>query len=233
LRFRRDGIESDVVGELSPFNFGLISAYLVPGFITLWGASYRSETVRAWLSASPQNAGRIADLLYATLAAIAVGMTVSAFRWAIFDTLHHRTGIRPPAWDFSRLHERLDAYRELIEIHYRYYQFFANTLLALCFAYVVRLTTIGWQAYHWGWAELGFASVVSVLFLASRDALEKYYRRAGELLIADRKEVRTMANGGDKAHHPVPAGSEAKTAPAAPKGSQPSTATSAAKPQTK
>jgi hypothetical protein len=222
------------VGEISPSNFGLIAAYLVPGFITLWGASYRSETVRAWLSVAPQNAGSVADLLYATLGAIAAGMTVSAFRWAIIDTIHHRTGVPPPPWDFSRLHERLDAYRELIEIHYRYYQFFANTLLALCFAYVVRLTAIGWQAYQGGWAELGFASVVCVLFLASRDALGKYYRRAGELLIADRKEVRTMANGGDKAHHPAPAGTEAKTAPAATQhGGQKPATPSAAKPQTK
>lgn len=41
-----------------------------------------------------------------------------------------------------------------------------------------------------------------------------------------------MANGGDKAHHPAPAGAEAKTAQAAKSGTQ-STPKPAAKPQAK
>jgi hypothetical protein len=41
-----------------------------------------------------------------------------------------------------------------------------------------------------------------------------------------------MANGGDKAHHPAPAGAETKTA-AAKSGDKPSKSQSAAKPQAK
>jgi hypothetical protein len=42
-----------------------------------------------------------------------------------------------------------------------------------------------------------------------------------------------MSNGGDKAHHPAPAGAVAKTADAAKSGSKASKPTSTAKPRTK
>ena len=57
-------------------------------------------------------------------------------------------------------------------------------LIALVFAYVVyRLTPGGW-ANQWGAVDVGFVIVCVVLFMGSRDALRKYYRRAGELLSA-------------------------------------------------
>ena len=109
-------------------------------------------------------------------------MTVSAIRWAVFDTLHHRTGVAPPRWDFATLPEKLEAYQALIEIHYRYYQLHSHLLVALAFAYGARFFATPWRAYRVGVVDLGFIIVSVVLFLASRDGLAKYYRRAGELL---------------------------------------------------
>ena len=63
--------------------------------------------------------------MYVTVASLAAGVTVSAIRWAVFNTLHHRTGVAPPRWDFATLPEKLEAYQALIEIHYRYYQLHA------------------------------------------------------------------------------------------------------------
>ena len=168
--------------DISPFNFGLLIAYLVPGFIVLWGAGYHFPIVRTWLAESPDNAPQIGDLLYATLGAIACGMTVSVFRWAIIDTFHHHTGIKPPIWNFSILHERLDAYQALIEIHYRYYQAHANMFLAILFTYAARFFAIGFRTYQMGAMDIGFLIVSIVLFFGSRNALKKYYLRAGELL---------------------------------------------------
>lgn len=54
------------------------------------------------------------------------------------DTIHHATGLRLPAWDFSL---RLQAYQLLVEFHYRYYQFFANMLIALAFSYITYRAT--------------------------------------------------------------------------------------------
>jgi hypothetical protein len=189
------------VRELSPFNFGLLVAYLVPGFVVLWGAGYHFEIVRGWLAVSPESAATVGDLLYATLASVAAGMIVSAFRWAIIDTIHSATGISQPPLDFSLLPGRLEAYQTLVEIHYRYYQFYANMLIALVFAYVARRAAIGGWADQWGPVDIGFVVVCVVLFFSSRDALRKYYRRAGALLQPQRKGVSTMTNGGDKGYH--------------------------------
>jgi hypothetical protein len=170
------------VQEVSPFNFGVVVAYLVPGFVVLWGFSFYSPVVRAWLSVPPGNLPTVGGLLYVTVASLAAGMTVSAIRWAVFDTLHHRTGLAPPQWNFATLPEKLEAYQALIEIHYRYYQLHSHLLLALAFAYGARFFATPSGAYRVGVVDFGFIIVIVVLLLASRDALRKYYRRAGELL---------------------------------------------------
>lgn len=218
--------------DTPPLNFGLIVAYLVPGFVVLWGAAYHSPTIRSWLLASPQQAPTVGGLVYATLASLAAGMIVSAFRWALIDTVHHRTGIRMPAWDFSLLHEKLDAYQLLVEFHYRYYQFFANILIASVFSYLAyRCAPEGSQA-PWTALDIGFAVVCVVLFFTSRDALQKYYRRAGELLSTNERRC-LMANGGDKTHHPVPKSTGVKAAAAKQSSTRQSKPRPPAKPRTK
>jgi hypothetical protein len=181
------------VQQSPPFNFGLVVAYLVPGFVVLWGASYLSPILRTWLATPPDNLPTVGGLLYVTVASLAAGMTISAIRWAVFDTLHHRTGVAPPRWDFATLPAKLEAYHALIEIHYRYYQLHSHLFVALAFAYGARFFATPWWAYRVGVVDLGFIIVSVVLFLASRDALRKYYRRAGELL-----KPSTSRKGGEK-----------------------------------
>jgi hypothetical protein len=181
------------VRETYSLSFGFLVAYLVPGFVVLWGVSYYSPLLRAWLVSPPANLPTVGGLLYVTVGSLAAGVTASAFRWALFDTLHHRTGIAPPTWTFAALPEKLEAFQTLIEIHYRYYQTHANLLVALAFAYAMRFLAIGWQAYRLGAVDLGFIVIGVVLFLGSRDALRKYYRRAGELL-----KPSEIVKGGEK-----------------------------------
>jgi hypothetical protein len=111
-------------------------------------------------------------------------MIANMARWAILDTVHHRTGVRLPAWNFSRLHERLAAYELLVEFHYRFYQFGANALVAFVFTYVAYRSSLANWLTDWGVKDVVFVVVCVVLFLGSRDCLRNYYRRAGELLSA-------------------------------------------------
>jgi hypothetical protein len=191
--------------DLSPFNFGLIIAYLVPGFVALWGTSYHSPTVRGWLAAVPQTAPSVGGLLYATLAAVAAGVILSAFRWALIEPLHHRTGVRPPDWDFTRLDRSLPAYQAMVEQHFRYHQFCANMVIALVFAYFARMAAVSVSAYQWGWLDLGCAMIVIVLFAGSRDALAKYYQRAGAVLVSP------TPNPKEDRHERWPEGSPVRT----------------------
>ena len=174
--------------DITPSNFGLLVAYLIPGFVVVWALGYHSATVREWLAASSEAAPTVGGLFYATLASAAAGMVVSSVRFVVVDTLHHRTGIAIPAWNFSGLHDRLGAFETLIEIHYRYYQSHANMFVAILFAYVAWRLAPGTPAYQFGILDVAFIAVECMLFLASRDALGKYYRRAGALLSPSTQE---------------------------------------------
>lgn len=179
--------------QVSDRNFGLLIAYLLPGFVTLWGASFFSEPVRSWLGASSVGAPTVGGFLYVTVASVAVGLMVSVVRWMVVDSLHFMTGIRKPNWDFSRLHERLGAFEGLVENHYRYYQFYSNMLVAIVFTYVARQLSVGTWKGRPDWWDVGFLVAGVVLLVGSRDALAKYHNRAAELL--GKKGVAPMTNG--------------------------------------
>ena len=133
------------VSTLSNQNFGLVIAYVVPGFVALWGVSYFSPTVDSG-SRLQQDAPTVAGFMYVTLASLAAGVTVSAVRWAVIDQLHHATGIVPPAWKFAHLEGKLQGYLTLIENHYRYYQFYSNMFVAVAFCFGLRESFCGANA---------------------------------------------------------------------------------------
>jgi hypothetical protein len=162
------------VREVTTANFGLLIAYLIPGFVMLIGVSELSPAVASWLATNTESGPTFGGFLYGTLASVMAGLTASTVRWLILDSLHHRTGLRQLAWDFSRLQTNVSAFDVLIEIHYRYYQFYGNTLVALLFDLVVAVR---------GWPLAVVVAILCVLFfLGSRDTLRKYYERVGQFL---------------------------------------------------
>jgi hypothetical protein len=172
------------VTELSARNFGLLIAYVLPGFVALWGLSYASEPIRQWLQGAGQGGPTVGGVLYIFLSSIAAGMTASVVRWAILDTVLHHTGVPRPALDFSRLNDHLAAFDRLIEWHYQYYQFYGNTLIAALVAYPMWRAmggVAGVWAGSWG-TDIGFIALEGVFAAGARDALRNFYSRTGLLL---------------------------------------------------
>ncbi len=170
------------MGELTEKNFGLVIAYLLPGFVTLWGLSRFSPTVQTWLTSSQSTAPSFGGFLYVTLGSLALGLTVSAVRWMLIDTLHHTTGLQPPAWEFALLDDRLHGFLALVENHYRYYQFYSNMLIAAAFAFAAYAVGNSLAICPPTGVSFAFFALEIVLLAGSRDALRKYYRRAERLL---------------------------------------------------
>lgn len=166
-------------------NFGLLIAYVLPGFVTLWGVSFFSGTVRHWLGTSSQNSPTVGGFLYVTVAAVAAGLLVSTIRWMTVDRIHHSTGIPIPSWDFARLGNSLSAFELLVSAHYRFYQWHANMLVAIAFTFIVYSVVTPLQGSHGIQIAISFIVVEIVLWFGSRDTLRKYYERTAKLVNGD------------------------------------------------
>jgi len=162
-----------VMREVNTQSFGYIIAFLLPGFITLAGLSQVSPTVAKWLGASGPNAPTIGGFLYGTLAAIGAGILASTVRWLLIDTLHHRTGISPPEWNYAVLQRNTAAFEVLKQDHYRFYQCYGNSMSALLVPWI----TLHLEDPHLQWFDGLFALLLVVFYLGSRDTLRKYYDR--------------------------------------------------------
>jgi hypothetical protein len=201
--------------------FGLIIAYLLPGFVALAGIAPLSPIVAEWLH--PDQTGTFAAPVYVLLAATALGMVASCFRWLLLDRIHAMTGVIAPVFNAGALKESPEAFHCLVENHYRYYQFYANSLIAVVWAYAVHrsLTPSVFLRLP---TDLGVAVLCVVLFAGSRDALVKYRSRSsqlnGQVALTD-LEGEAMTNGidhnqgnGDSSKKSI----DAKKSPAKPEG---------------
>lgn len=173
--------------ELSGRNFGLLIAYVIPGFVALWGLSWSSEPVLQWFQGSGATGPSVGGALYVVMASVACGMTANALRWASIDQLHHLTGLSRPDWDDSRLQEHLEAFDYLVENHFRYYQFYASSIVSLLVAYA------SWRhsgtSDGSGGAEFVLSLLIGVFLAASRDSLRRYYSGTALLLGTVTKEI--------------------------------------------
>lgn len=202
--------------DLTHRQFGLLIAYIVPGFVMLFGAGSLFDPVWGWLVGVGTGGPSFGAVFYVGLASVAAGMTASVVRWAILDTFHHLTGVHRPDLNEARLAERLNAYDYLVEQHYRYYQFYGNTLVSAVAAYAMWRLSPHAAGVEIGHAEIGLAVIVGVFAAGSRDALRKYYS-GGVLLLGtvQQRRRRPMTNG---KHHPTT--SSTKPAPAAKSATQ-------------
>lgn len=170
--------------DLREDSFGLLIAYVVPGFLSIVQLAAFAEPLQIWLASDLDTAPSVAGFLYVTIASVGAGLTASAIRWLVLDTIHHRTGVAPPTWSFRRLHSRADAFQGVVQNHYRYYQFYGNTLIVIVMgALVGRGPGVLAGLYPFSGLPVDLA-LIALFAIASRDTLRKYYARAGELLSA-------------------------------------------------
>ena len=167
--------------DVTSGNFGVVIAFWLPGFLFLWGLSFSLPEVHAWLENSAARES-VSGFLYATMASLAVGMLVSAVRWMIVDHfLICVTGLKRPKLDFSKLKDKdaFAAFQGVVENHYRYYQYYANTFVAVGAAFGFHLVSGRERP-----SVLISGAVLGVcvsLILAARNALKLYFERSKDL----------------------------------------------------
>lgn len=161
--------------------FGLLVGYLLPGFLGLVGMAPLSPTVADWLRGAHLGDSGIGPPLYAVLSATMFGMILNCVRWVVIDHILAWTGVVAPAWDFRLLESRLKSLTFLVEHHYRYYQFYSATLLAVLWTYPIH-RVMNTSPFLGVGTDLGVLILCAILFAGSRDSLAKYYQRAGQLV---------------------------------------------------
>lgn len=178
--------------------FGLLIAYVLPGFTLLLGLATVSETLRLWLFGSCGASLAVGGVLYVTAASITLGMIINVARWLMLDTLHGVTGIPRPTWNFALLTTHLASFDRLVDDHFRFYQFYSNMLLASVPAFAIWRASDAPSGLPAPLPEIALLLLCIALVAASRDALRKYYDRTSILL--HQIEETTMTNG----NHPKP-----------------------------
>jgi len=164
--------------------FGLVIAYVLPGFAALWSLQESSPTIRSWLQTSASLPAGLEAIFFVSLASIASGMTISTVRWAVVDTLLQMTGLHRPAWDDAKLQANVQAWELIVEAHYRFYQFYGHMA-------VVLPLFIASQSYGRTWGGILLGLLFECLFIAAaHDALSRYYARTSLLLGTISHEVK-------------------------------------------
>ena len=123
--------------------------------------------------------GTIGGLVSTTFVVLFLGLSISTLRWLVIDSIHHWTGIRTDNWNFEKLNKNLAAFESLGGFQYHYYQFYANSIVAIVVANVI-LKADGWPLFSG--VDFIFLAWLVLFWLGSRDTLRKYYRRVEQVL---------------------------------------------------
>lgn len=165
--------------DVNSNNFGLLIAYLVPGFLALYGIRKIAPTIDDWLSANPHSSPTISGFLFGTIAALSTGMIINAIRWHVVDPLLYATGVTRKPWEYPRLAEEVPAFQFLITNQFRYYECYANSMVAIGIS-AAALLAGGEQTSTLLWVV--FVLVQLVLWSASRRTLGNYNSRIASYL---------------------------------------------------
>src|SRR5262249_742216 len=145
-------------------------AFLLPGFLLLWALSLSNISnpeTSAWIKSFSDPS--VSGFLYVTLASLALGLIISAARWAVIDQIlrgyyscRHRKHL--PSIHFGKLIDpnKFAVFQQANENHYRYYQYYSNALVAIVVGFSV------YQSRSKEWAPLLvwliFVVLIGVLF---------------------------------------------------------------------
>jgi hypothetical protein len=182
----RESTKLIAMKEITDKNFGLIIAFLLPGFLLLWFVALsdndKSE-IGPWLKSFSDPS--VSGFLYVILASLALGLIISAVRWAMVDHLlgwcFRLCGKPLPEIDFSKLRDpdKFAAFQGVNENHYRYYQYYSNTLVAIVVGGLIYL--IQAKESPSPLVTLIVVALILILFAASADCLFKYHERASKV----------------------------------------------------
>ncbi len=141
--------------DVTTTSFGLVIAYLLPGFIGLYGMSFWFPGLRQVYSAFLTAQSSVGLFLLVVIAALVGGLVLNSLRWAIYESWR-RDNLGPE--ELAKLgssETMLNAYLQRIDENFRYYQFSGGFSISLPILYAGWLST--------SWPSVGFCLKVGSL----------------------------------------------------------------------
>ena len=165
--------------------FGLLIAFVFPGMIGLYAVGLYLPPVQSWFE-SP----RATELILMIIAASGVGVFLSVVRWAIYEKalgrLFRVTAIEPRKQHDDSSEQSLQG---IIMQLYRYYQFCANTSVAVVSCYTAWVVSIGGAGMRAGIAGFVVLLLVGVLSWSAYDSWDRDQRARRQLYLGGDESV--------------------------------------------
>jgi len=146
--------------DVTSTSFGLLIAFLLPGFSGFYALGFYSGHVRDILAKFREAESNLGWFLVVLLMSLTAGLLLTLARWLIFEQGFCRHQ-RLPAERMANLRfpAKFVAYRAAVDETYRYHQFFGGMAIVIPFAY------IGWLREAWPGLTRFSLSLTLVLFL--------------------------------------------------------------------
>jgi len=172
-------------------SFGLSIAFLIPGAVGLYAASFFAPIIRDWFSVQAEGS-TVGGFLFVVLGSAGMGVFISGIRWLVLESDH---GLRacgvayvpkpPDGLDIARRKDQAceAAYQDLLFRHYQFYQFYANMPFALGLVYLAWVTSSPDATIERAsWLAVLMVIADFVLLLSAKHAISIYAKRVTDLL---------------------------------------------------
>ncbi|MFI6155873.1 hypothetical protein ACIBCA_24670 [Kitasatospora sp. NPDC051170] len=161
--------------------FGLLIAYLLPGFLVLYGVSFWSPQVEGLFNTFRAAKSDVGLSLLMLMASLTAGLILSPMRHLLYEVWCRFGAAKLESADFQKLGEagKLDSFRTVVDEHYRHHQFYGHCSLAILPVAAGLVRTQGSHSTNGAWlVSLSSVAVEAALIYAARNTYKKYVDRA-------------------------------------------------------
>lgn len=174
--------------DVTSTSFGLVIAWLLPGLSTFYCISLWSDDANKVLGSVLTAESTVGLFVMVMLAGVALSLLVTLPRWLLFEELIGRkTRLADTDYRVLKDEQRLTAFRQIVEWHYRYHQFWGSIAIVAPFGFVGWIKS-SWQKMPWGniaIAIIAFVLAEAMIAIGAWAAYKKFVARANSILKGD------------------------------------------------
>jgi hypothetical protein len=127
--------------SVAPLDFGLLIAYLLPGFVTFNAITFVSPRAQAFLDAAVARDAALGGSFLVLLSSLTLGVIVSAVRSVLLDPIAWKTGVRRGDLSYAALRDAgvREAFHQAVTNVYRFAQFYGNMFIGVLLLVTIKI----------------------------------------------------------------------------------------------